>query len=288
MKKPVALVLGGGGGKGAYQIGTWRALKEYGIDQMIKGVAGTSVGALNAILFLQGSLNAAQQVWAAVDNDKILFLDKSRYIQALKKFQLGRLISDGVFSRQGLLALFDTYVDLTKVSTSKIPVYITCTQVPKLSFKDFKLPELKPSYFKINGLPSQDIRAVLLASSAIPVVFDSVEINGVEYLDGGLTDNLPIQPLYDIGFRSFIAINLDTYQRLPRERYRDADIIEIMPSLSRRENITGILDFSPEEIKNLIDEGYRDAFQTLSARFSLPRKETLGQRLRALFPTKRT
>ena len=45
------IVFSGGGGKGAYAIGVWKALREFGMDQNIQAVAGTSVGSLNGALF---------------------------------------------------------------------------------------------------------------------------------------------------------------------------------------------------------------------------------------------
>ena len=52
VKKPkVGLVLAGGGGKGAFQIGVWKALRASGLDKFITDVSGASVGALNAVLF---------------------------------------------------------------------------------------------------------------------------------------------------------------------------------------------------------------------------------------------
>jgi NTE family protein len=51
MKGKIGLVFSGGGGKGAYEIGVWKAFKEYGIDKYVCAVSGTSVGALNAALF---------------------------------------------------------------------------------------------------------------------------------------------------------------------------------------------------------------------------------------------
>jgi len=47
----IGLVLAGGGAKGGYQIGVWRTLREMGIDRLVTGVAGASVGAINAALF---------------------------------------------------------------------------------------------------------------------------------------------------------------------------------------------------------------------------------------------
>ena len=48
----IALVLGGGGGRGAYQIGVWKALREFGIEKNIKAVSGTSIGGINAAFFV--------------------------------------------------------------------------------------------------------------------------------------------------------------------------------------------------------------------------------------------
>ena len=56
-----ALVLAGGGSRGAYQIGVWKALRELGIDFDI--VTGSSVGALNGALMVQGDFDAAMQLW---------------------------------------------------------------------------------------------------------------------------------------------------------------------------------------------------------------------------------
>jgi len=286
MKQPIALVLGGGGGKGAYQIGAWQAMREYGVDKLIGGVTGTSVGALNAALFIQGNFDTAKTVWEAVDNDKILKLDKTRHFDALKKFKLGRIVSDGIFSNQGLLELINTYIDVDGINSAAIPAFATCCPVPEFKLRDLKFPD--PVYFRLNGRTREEITSILLASSAIPLVFDSVQIQGREYVDGGLVDNIPIHPLYDLGFRRFVVINLDMYWRLPREKFRDADIIEVMPDHSLTENITDILDFTPSEIQRHILNGYTDTYQTLSSRFTLPRKRSsLSDKLKELLPGKK-
>ena len=62
----IGLVFAGGGGKGAYQIGVWRAVRELQLEQHIAVVAGTSVGALNAALFLKGDLAFAEQLWGSI------------------------------------------------------------------------------------------------------------------------------------------------------------------------------------------------------------------------------
>ncbi|WP_406542034.1 patatin-like phospholipase family protein [Clostridium ljungdahlii] len=87
MYKGIGLVLTGGGGKGAYHIGVWKALREYGIDKNITAISGTSVGILNGILFAQGNYNVAETVWKNISKDKILKLDMKKII--LKLLEIG-------------------------------------------------------------------------------------------------------------------------------------------------------------------------------------------------------
>ena len=70
LEKEYGLVLEGGGAKGAYQIGAWRALKEAGVK--IKGVAGTSVGALNGALICMDDYENAKKVWENITYSKIM------------------------------------------------------------------------------------------------------------------------------------------------------------------------------------------------------------------------
>ena len=65
-----AVVLGGGGSKGAYQIGVWQALRELGLDYRV--VTGTSVGALNGALMAQGEFEAAYALWWEMDNARVM------------------------------------------------------------------------------------------------------------------------------------------------------------------------------------------------------------------------
>ena len=61
LTKEYGLVLDGGGARGAYQIGAWKALSEAGVK--VNAVAGTSVGALNGALICMGDVNKAEEIW---------------------------------------------------------------------------------------------------------------------------------------------------------------------------------------------------------------------------------
>ena len=70
--KGIGLVFAGGGGKGSYEIGVWKYLHEIGLDQYVRAVSGTSVGALNASLFVGGSYELAEELWLNISQKKIL------------------------------------------------------------------------------------------------------------------------------------------------------------------------------------------------------------------------
>ena len=67
------LVLEGGGGRGAYQIGACKAIKEMGLE--ISMVAGTSVGALNGAMVVQGDIDTAYDIWHELKPDLVIKLD---------------------------------------------------------------------------------------------------------------------------------------------------------------------------------------------------------------------
>lgn len=83
MDNNFGLVFAGGGGKGAWQLGVWKALEEAGIRR--KAVSGTSVGALNAALYAQGDYDKAIDAWMSISwINRILRLQFAILFQKLK------------------------------------------------------------------------------------------------------------------------------------------------------------------------------------------------------------
>ena len=188
----IALALCGGGGKGAFHIGVWKALEEHGILKNVKAISGTSVGALNAVLFALKDFNYAKRIWYNIDNSVLL--------TPKKKESAEMRLDDGFFSRDGLEAILKS-ISLEQLQTSDIAVFVTL----------YDVKAKKPSYFRINDLCKDDMITVLLATSAIPFVYSPVMYKGVEYIDGGVTEfgNVPIEPLYAQGFKNIYILSLD-------------------------------------------------------------------------------
>ncbi|MEA5027409.1 MAG: patatin-like phospholipase family protein, partial [Sphaerochaeta associata] len=260
---PVGLVLSGGGGKGAYQIGVWYALKEYGIDKMITHVAGTSVGALNACLFTMGDYDHAEDVWSSLAIDDVLTFDQVKATAWATKLReqglLGTLSestlrlfsknrSDGFFSREKLGQLIEYEVDFSALRNSQIQTYATCYDKSTMS----------AAYFNLKKYKANTIKEILLASSAIPVVFDSHSVQKHEYYDGGIVDNTPISPLYNEGVRDFIVVHLSQSSLVDRSKFLDSRFIEIVPQQDMGNLFSGTLNFSQRTIRSRMEAGYDD------------------------------
>ena len=127
LEKEYGIVLEGGGARGAYQIGVWKALREAGMK--IKGVAGTSVGALNGALICMDDLGKAEEIWGNMTYSTVFNVDDSM-IGKLKKFgvrsmkvtdaaaEFRRLFSDRGLDIAPLKKLLEETVDEERIRRS--------------------------------------------------------------------------------------------------------------------------------------------------------------------------
>ena len=93
--KDYGLVMAGGGAKGAFEIGVWRWLAENGFVDKITGIAGTSVGALNSILFVQSTYEEAKTIWENIQQDDMTYSRDKEYLNSIWK-----KVKEGDFSRE--------------------------------------------------------------------------------------------------------------------------------------------------------------------------------------------
>lgn len=277
----IGLVLAGGGGKGAYFIGVWKALREYGVDKKISAISGTSVGALNGVLFAQGSYCIAEDLWKNIKSSQILKLDLKKIMKKLLCMNIlttiGNIImpalpiliktySKTIFSRDGLEDIIDNNVNLSLVSNSSKSIYATAFNTSKLDIE----------YMKINKRTNEDIKKILLASSALPIIFERERIDESYYYDGGIKDNVPIKPLYDEGIRNFIVVHLSRDSLINKSNFDGANIIEIVPQEDQGNLINGTLDFSKEGSERRINQGYNDTIRILEPIYKM---NVIGQKI---------
>ena len=239
------LVLAGGGAKGAYQIGAMKALEEMGLLNKISGVSGTSIGGVNLALFSSGSIENSEKLWKSFKAVDFLMPDDTG-------FDL-RKEGDGFFSREALLKILDESVDYDEITNGAIPYYVT------VCYKN-ENGNISHEYVKLNGMSRDEIRTSLMATTAIPLVYDAVEFRGKKCFDGGLKDNTPIKPLADEGIDDIIVISNDCNYRTSADKWPGKNIWDIVPSASLDMNtITGTADLDPKHELVRLRLGYLDA-----------------------------
>ena len=251
------LVLEGGGAKGAYQIGAWKALREQGVD--IKGVAGTSVGALNGAMVVQDDFDKAYEVWHNISFGKILKVDE----EIILKIKEGAISSENFrYLVKSIREIFrDRGLDVTPLR--QLLSDVICEDKIRSSEKDFgivtvALSDLKPVELYIEDIPKGKLVEYLMASANLPV-FKMDKIDGKLFLDGAFFDNLPIKLLTAKGYRDIITVRLYGIGRTRRINTKKLNIITINQS----EDLGGTLDLSPERAQRNLNLGYFDALSVM-------------------------
>lgn len=252
------LVLEGGGAKGSYHVGAYKALMELGVE--IGGIAGTSIGAINGALMVQGDYELLEKVWYNVNSHELFDIDE-KAIDNIKNFNLQEINfsylihqSKEILNNRGLdttkmRELFDTYVDEDKIRKSNIDFGIVTVN----------MTDKKPLELYKEDIPEGKLVDFLLASANLPA-FRMEEMDGKKYLDGGFYDNLPIGLLAKKGFKNIIAVRTMAIGIVKKVKTKDLNIIYIQPAVGLG-GMLGSLDFNREKAEELIKLGYYDTMK---------------------------
>ncbi len=259
----IGLVLSGGGAKGAFQAGVWKAMCELGLAEHVRTISGTSVGAINGAAFaaLPDPEKICQfwQTYAgdiATPNLRGLTLEQlqSAAIDVLtgKPFPFHGLLDGAVLKR--ILGKL-----LPKCWPDGAPnVYATALECRAglLDTLDSSCYE-KQCFFLNEELDAGKRLKRLLASSAVPWGFDPVEIDGRTYVDGGWDamggENIPVAPILrnnpEISTIVVVRCNCiaDEPETLGTHLPGGTSLVEIRPSCTLR----GFLDFVEDMLPDL-------------------------------------
>lgn len=254
--KTYGLVLEGGGAKGAYEMGVWKAIKE--LDIKISAVVGTSIGALNGALFAQGDYDKALEVWENIKYSSIInieddLVDKltgARW-REVPLHESGQQFLDIIKNRgldiTPLKNMINEMVDEEKLRNSNMDFGLVTFNVT-----DFKSMELM-----ISDIGQGQVAGYLLASSYLPS-FKSEKIFGKRFLDGAFHSVVPTSMLVDQGYKDIIEVRV---QGLGIEKHvdkaSDVNIIKITTS----EDLGGVLEIKQDRIDHNIKLGYYDALR---------------------------
>ncbi|MBR1391463.1 MAG: patatin-like phospholipase family protein [Lachnospiraceae bacterium] len=250
MKRAVAL--SGGGTKGSYELGVWKALRELNLDYQI--VTGTSIGAINGALMVTEDYDKAYQMWNSITMDDMMedginltttiegMIEQKEAIRPfLKKYLKNKGADISPFS-----AFIAKMIQEERVRESKIDYGLVTVQFPSMT----------PCEMTREEIPQGLLQDYMIASAAIFPLFPMHKIGDITYVDGCYHDNLPISLAIRMGADQIIAVDLHTtpahlnYEKRPYVTY-------IKPSRP----LGTMLNFDHELLMENADMGYRDAMK---------------------------
>ncbi len=163
----LGLAFSGGGAKALCHVGVLKAFEEHGIKPDV--LAGVSAGAVVAALYADG-----------YTPDSILKLSESLHITDVLRFDWNH---GGFFSMDGFKAVLDSFLRADRFEDLNIPLRVVATDLDRGQSVVFSTGSLVEA---------------LVASCSVPILFKPYTIEGINYVDGGVLQNLPafaIRPL---------------------------------------------------------------------------------------------
>ena len=263
LNKEYGLVLEGGGAKGAYQIGAWKALKEAGIP--IKGIAGTSVGALNGALIAMDDFEKAEKIWETIRYSRVMDVDddlveqlKTSSLKDIAALGLSELIpaakkvlKDRGFDIAPLRSLIEEVVDEEKIRNSEKELYVVT----------YSLSDRKPMVVNVKEVPEGEIADMLMASAYL-IGFRREKLAGKYYMDGGGVNNVPIDVLIEKGYKDILVFRIYGYGVDTERRLKVPDDVQLY-HVAPRQDLGGLLEFDRRRARKNMVLGYFDAKRML-------------------------
>jgi NTE family protein len=262
-----AFVLGGGGNRGAVQVGMLRALAERGIQPDL--LVGTSVGAINASAYagtptLEGAYLAGD-IWRRIGASDIF--PRSRFHGSWRFLER----REAVFSMDGLRREVTRFIRFDRIEDSPVPLVVVASRLEDCAEE-----------WIVDG-PAVD---AVLASAALPGFYPVIEIGGNHYVDGGVLDNVAISAALAGGARRvfillcgpvtapappfarpyeamFAAFTMTLGARLRRDLALVPSDVDVVVFELAGGSLFDPRDFSRSE--HLIDQGYRSARSALDS-----------------------
>lgn len=246
-----ALVLSGGGSRGAYEIGAWQAIKE--MNLRLHAVYGTSIGALNAGLVAQGDAEKAVQLWSNITIQQVIgTADEDFSIERMvsrKRDVVPFLLENAKHLHADIAPLEELvrqYLDEGRVRASGM----------ELGVMTVKVPQMTPAPVRLDEIPEGRLTDWLLASASCFPVFPTRKIDGERYVDGGYFDNLPVDMAIEDGAEEIIAV--DVHPQPAHPEYAQMPFLTMIRPLHP---LGGFLDFNPKLLRRARLMGYCDAMK---------------------------
>ena len=192
-----ALVLAGGGARGSYQVGVWKALME--LDWHPQIITGTSVGSLNGAMFVLDLYEVARDMWLTIRSKDVMELpEENADLSALHSF-LRSVVKAGGMDVSPLEEIVERVLDEDALRRANI----------RFGLVTVEQRGLKPRELTLDEIPAGKVKDYLMASAACFPALRPYEIDGVKYIDGGWRDNMPLELAAKMGATELIGVDVD-------------------------------------------------------------------------------
>jgi len=255
-----ALVLAGGGTRGAIQVGMLQVLTEHGF--VPDRIYGSSVGAVNGAAFAGDPTRAGVQrmteIWRGLTRETVYPQGRLHgpwlYVQQ----------RDSVFVNAGLRKVIEEGIGFERLEDAVIPIEVVATS----------LTDGRERWFTYGPA----VEAVL-ASSAVPAIFPPVEIDGERFIDGGVLNNVPIGRAVDAGATRIVVLLCGAPNYTPASPRRPIEAMLNALLISIHARFARDLAQLPEGVEVIVCSGSEgelrdfDDFSTTEALIALGREE---------------
>ena len=224
----VGLVLGGGGAKGAAEVGVLKVIEKAGIP--IDYIAGTSIGSIVGSLYAAGYSAAeletmfCQQEWLTLLTDRCSDLGNDPYkvkdgVTYIFGFPVMGEIKEGVIGGFGVVRGERVEQVIDSMARQK-----GCAEFEKLQ-TPFRCVAADFRSAKEVVLKSGKLSRAVRASMSIPGIFKPVNQDGMNLVDGGMMNNLPVDVVKQMGADIIITIDLQQNEQKPKRSSFDFDMV---------------------------------------------------------------
>ncbi len=247
-----ALVLCGGGSLGSYEVGVWKYFEEKGIHFDL--VTGTSIGSLIGAMYVSNDFEKCVKLWETVTVNDVMVNGMNigkRVFENMTPAKALAFVGSYLKNSGADIAPFKDLlarnVDAKKVKQSNIPLGIVTTSYPSMKQVNKITTNMK----------EEEILSYLEASAACWPIFPVLKIGNRKFVDGGFSDNLPIDLAIKMGATQIVAVKLKAYPQVPQ--HQELMNLPFVTTISASHDLGGIMDFEHDVLMRNMRLGYLDA-----------------------------
>lgn len=222
----VALVLGGGFAKGAYQFGFLKSLLDYLSEENVSYISASSIGVLNGYALSSDKMAIGENLWRTENFGNILDFFRLSW-------------KEDVFSK---------IVDMIVSDTDFLKIPLTLNLC--------KFPKMQELYIELQGKKQKYWKSAVRGSISFPVISRKPAcFFKKHYIDGGFLDNIPLGPALNTDADMIIVLHCDSrYLPIEKSYYHNKIILDIDVS-AKSEGIFKTFDIKTSSLNKMLDEG---------------------------------